>query len=215
MHTQTARAFTVAALLSAAVTTLPAQVQMPAGPTSVGTFSWGYAMTTGGATDFIDNDSFLSFAFEGEHFFKRTMSVGLFFGWTELYERTDETLQIGNGAISGGQYRHANVFPMLVTTRFYPRRGQRDATVSPFIGLGAGAYYTRWFHDVGTLRFEDNPWFVGVTPDLGIVFPNVGESTSIVLSGRYHYPFVNGTWPTGQERDLQFWAITLGIAVSN
>ena len=111
MHTRTARTLTVAALLLASVTALPAQVQMPAGPTSVGTFSWGYAMPAGGTTDFIDNDSFLSFAFEGEKFIKRTASVGLFFGWTELYERTDETVQIGNGAISGGQYRHANVFP--------------------------------------------------------------------------------------------------------
>jgi hypothetical protein len=209
MHARTTRTLTVAAVLSAAASALPAQL-----PENVGALSWGWASPAGSTTEFMDNDSWLSFAFEGEHFLKRTMSIGMYLGWTELYERTSETMQIGSGTITGGQYRHANVFPMLVTARIYTRRSE-SSSVWPFIGLGAGAYYTRWLHDVGTLRFEDNAWYAGVTPDIGLVIPNITEGASIVLSAKYHYPFVSGQWSYGAEKDLTFWGITLGFMLYN
>src|SRR5262245_18677274 len=55
--------------------------------------------------DFIDETSYRGFGMTFRQMVDRNISTGLFFGWNVFHQRTTETIQLDNGAITGTQDR--------------------------------------------------------------------------------------------------------------
>jgi hypothetical protein len=181
----------------------------------MGALNYNLGIPTGDTRTFTDNESWLGFTFEGNWFVRPNASAGLLFGWNEFYHQTDEALPLENGTISGGQYRHLNVFPMLVTAKYYFNSTSEDASIgtvlAPYVGLSTGTYYVRQLFDIGTREFTDDGWLFGLSPELGVLFP-LRMGSVAMLSARYNYPFSGGNFLGDQSQSFQYWTISLGVA---
>jgi hypothetical protein len=187
-------------------------VERAAAQEYLGSLNYSLGIPTGDTRDFTDNESWLGLTFEGQWFVRPNASAGLLFGWNEFYQRTDEALPLENGTISGGQYRHLNVFPMLVTAKFYLNGDASIGTaVAPYAGVSTGAYYVRQLFDIGTAEFTDDGWLFGLSPELGVLFPLASGSVGM-LNARYNYPFSGGNFLGDASRSFQYWTISLGVA---
>ncbi|HEX3158843.1 MAG TPA: hypothetical protein VHQ45_10030 [Gemmatimonadaceae bacterium] len=177
----------------------------------LGSLTYNLGIPTGDTQDFTDNESWLGFTFEGQWLVRPNVSAGLLLGWNEFYHRTDTTLPLENGAISGGQYRHLNIFPMLVGGKYYINGGASiGTTIAPYVGVSAGTYYVRQLFDIGTVEFTDTGWLFGVAPELGILVP-VRAGSVAVLNARYNLPFSSGSFLGDESQSFQYWTISVGV----
>ena len=180
----------------------------------MGVFTWHWSMPTSDTNEFTDNDSWLGASLEGRLFpWSHRMSVGASFGWNEFYNTTSEVIEFTreplSGSVSGRQYRHLAVYPMLATGQYY---FGREGAARPYVGLGAGAYYIRQLMDIGIYTVEANNWHFGVAPEFGVLIPtSAGYGTEAAVTLRYHYPFEAGEYIGGSKSFSYF---TLGVGVS-
>ena len=188
-------------------------VERAAAQEYLGGLSYSFAMPTGDTREFTDNESWLGLNFEGQWFVRPNASAGILFGWNEFHERTDEAIELNNGTISGGQYRHLNVFPMLVTGRYYLNNSATaiGTTVAPYVGASTGMYYVRQLFDLGTTEFTEDGWLFGLSPELGVLIPLRSGSIGM-LSARYNYPFNGSDFLGDQAQSFQYWTINLGVS---
>ena len=179
----------------------------------LGSLTYNLGIPTGDTQDFTDNESWLGLTFEGQWLVRPNVSAGFLLGWNEFYHRTDTTLPLENGAISGGQYRHLNIFPILVGGKYYINGGATvGAKVAPYAGLSAGTYYVRQLFDIGTVEFTDTGWLFGVAPEVGVLFPlGVGSGSVAVLNARYNLPFSSGSFLGDESQSFQYWTISVGV----
>jgi len=180
----------------------------------IGSLSYNLGIPTGDTKEFTDNESWLGLTFEGNFMIRPNASAGIVIGWNEFHERTVDELVLNNGSISGGQYRHLNVFPLLVTGKYY-FNGESSVTsaMTPFVGAGVGTYYVRQLFDIGTTEFTEDTWLFGVAPEIGVLFP-LRSGTIGTLSARYNLPFSSSGFIGSESRSMQFFTIGLGIAFS-
>lgn len=175
----------------------------------IGSLSYDVAIPSGDANAFVEgNTSWLGLTLEGNWLVRPSMSVGFALGWQEFWKQTHEVENFDNGAISGAQYRHLNTFPILVTSRFFSATNQ--ARVRPFLGIGAGAYYTRQLLDVGVNEFTSAVWQFGVAPEVGVAFAGA-QGVSAQLRARYNYPIKSGDF-VGGSKSYNYWNIGFGFA---
>ncbi len=175
---------------------------------SMGGVSYSWSLPTGDLENFIDNDSWVGFALEGRKFVKPGMSVGLYFGWNEFYENTDEPIILGTTIITGDQYRDLNSFQMMGNAHVYTGKYGSGRL---FVGINAGAYYMRQLVDVGVFTFETDNWHFGVAPEIGYMFPGGGRHTNFMIRAMLHYPFASGDYLGGQSRTFQYLSIGIGV----
>lgn len=176
--------------------------------------NYSIGLPSGDTKDFTDNESWLGLTFEGQWFVRPNASAGILFGWNEFYKQEqDAQFTFDNGTITGRQYRHLNIFPMLVTGKYY-LSGEHESigsTMSPFVGLSTGAYYVRQLFDLGSSEVTSDNWLFGVAPEVGVLLPLRG-GTLASLNVRYHYPFSSGDWLGGEARSWQYWTFGVGVA---
>jgi len=179
----------------------------------LGGLSYSIGVPTGDTQEFTDNESWLGVTFEGQWFVRPNASAGILLGWNEFYHRTNESLPLENGTISGGQYRHLNVFPMLVTGKYFFNSSDAPmgTTVAPFVGASTGFYYVRQLFDIGTAEFSDDGWLFGLSPEFGVMIPMPSGSVGM-LSARYNYPFNGGDFLGDQSQSFQYWTFNLGVS---
>ena len=180
----------------------------------LGGLNYSVGIPTGDTKTFTNNESWLGLAFEGQWIVRPNASAGITLGWNEFYERTGERpLVLENGTITGQQYRHLNVFPMLVTGRMYLNRDQRiDMSQSAYLGLSGGGYYVRQMFSMGTSQLTTDGWLFGLAPEVGVLFPlSMGNLGTI--NARYHIP-MNSSEFLGGDVKFQYWTISIGVAHS-
>lgn len=176
----------------------------------IGILTYSYALPTGDTDDFIDNDSWLGATLEGQWFVGQSSTVGLLFGWNEFYHKVQGDIDFDFGTVSGTQYRHLNIFPMMVTAHWF---GGERGGARPFIGLGVGTDYVRQLLDVGLREFTESNWHFALAPDAGIAFP-LPSGSALVLAARYNYPFKAGDYIGGGSRAFQYLSFHIGVAYS-
>src|SRR5262249_62333690 len=72
-------------------------------------------------------------------FIRSDLAVGLAFGWNVFFDNTTSTIRFNNTDITGNQDRALNVWPTLVTARWFPKiSSNRD--IQPYIGAGIGGF---------------------------------------------------------------------------
>jgi len=172
--------------------------------------SYSWSLPIGDTKDFTDNDSWFGFSLEGRRFLRENQSVGLFFGWTEFYQRTNDALNFPSATVTGGaQYRHILMLPMMANAHYYFGQPGRPR---PYVGLNVGAYYLRQLLDIGLSEFTTDEFVFGLAPEVGIGIP-VRYGAALVLNARYHLP-AKGSSFLGGDKSLQSLSIGIGMAYS-
>jgi hypothetical protein len=174
---------------------------------TIGAFTWNYSQPVSDTNEFTDNDSWLGAGLEGRTALGLgNTSIGVLFGWNEFHDTSDRLIELPSGAISGGQYRNLNIYPMLVTGHYY---FGEYGTPRPYIGLGAGMYYVRQLLDIGFNALEAQDWHFGLAPEFGVLIPaGRGNEAGTIISLRYHYPFEGGEY-WGGEKSYSY--VTFGV----
>lgn len=175
-------------------------------------FGYNVSFPTGDMQDFVDNESWLGFTFDGRRM-RGPWGIGLTAGYNEYHQNSDESIALGEGggAVTGQQYRHVLSFPMLIAADYFPRLAQGTSGAQPFIGLGLGTYYIRQRFEIGAVAFEEDNWHFGVMPEAGVAYP-IGGGRMMTLSARYHYPVNAGEYLGGDSRSFQ--SVSIGIGLS-
>jgi hypothetical protein len=157
---------------------------------------WGgaYSMSlpTGDTKAFNEGYSFRGVIVEGRKLMGDNASFGLSFGWQILNDiKTNETIELTSGALTGTFYTYTNSFPIFINAHYYLGK---PASARPFVGLNAGAMIIERRAEVGLVAFQESNWHFGGAPEIGVVFP-LGWYVRGLVSARYHYGFGAGGAP--------------------
>ena len=197
------RCIAPAALLLAAVP----QVSTAQGKGQFGGFAYEWSLPMGDMKEFVGNDSWVGFTAQGRRFLSQSFAIGGLIGYTSMYENTTDAIELPQGAISGDQYRHVGVMPVMVG--FFKHFGS-GGHPQLYVGLNIGAYYFYQMLDVGIFTTNDNNWIFGGAPEVGMVL-GVRGHTAIALQARYHYPMSAGEFLSGEARSFQYLSVGLSF----
>ncbi|MCK5406898.1 MAG: hypothetical protein KAJ37_05570 [Candidatus Krumholzibacteria bacterium] len=154
---------------------------------------WGIIMydisfATGATRDFISDPGYIGISVEGRSFDKNHVSTGFVIGWQNLYEKTDEIIQLDNVTISGTQVRYLDFLPILWGVNYH--FGDRSCRLRPYLGAKVGTYYVSQRVDIGTVEIIVNRnWHLGVSPEAGFTFLTPTTDFYGFLSADYNYVF--------------------------
>jgi hypothetical protein len=166
--------------------------------------TYNMAQPRGKTADFIDDFSLEGFGFEYRFLFTKQISGGIAFNWSAFERKESDVFNVNARTTINGTRIKLNDMLQLTASAQYNLKKQ-SASVIPFAGLHAGAYYSSHVIDWGWWYDRDTAWQFGFTPELGIritVLP-----IPIYLSGRYTY-----TFKTKSLDAQQTLGINLGIA---
>jgi hypothetical protein len=150
--------------------------------------TWDIAVPTAETKDFISEVGLIGFGAEGWSLRNPNISVGFVTGWQNLYEQTDEIIQIDNVTISGTQVRYIDFIPILIGTRYI--FGNRYNRIRPFVGIKAGTYRITQRMDIGTVEiFISKAWHLGVAPEAGTTFLTPWMDIFGFVGADYNYAF--------------------------
>ncbi len=172
--------------------------------------SYSTALPLGNTSDFINSFSWRGFTVEGRTFTQDNLSFGILFGWNFLDEKTDETIQIENGAVSGIQIRYMDAIPIMATAHYYFGK-RRKKSLRPFMGINAGAFVINQRMDIGIWSLRSNNWHFGFAPEVGVLVP-LGTS-SIAFSVKYNYAFASGNSFYSDDNSQSFINFNIGYGI--
>ncbi|MGH9259853.1 MAG: hypothetical protein ACRD08_08155, partial [Acidimicrobiales bacterium] len=168
----------------------------------LGALTYSWSMPADQTKQYADNDSWLGLTVEGRAMQDRT-SVGILLGWNSFYNRTSQTINLPQGAITGDQYRSLQIFPLLANAHLY--FGETRAP-RMYVGVNAGAYYVHQVLDIGLSSLTTDNWHFGVAPEVGFMIPKRGRFGAVsIINVRYHYPLEGGDYLGGQALTLPYW----------
>jgi hypothetical protein len=135
-------------------------------------------------------------------------SIGALFGFNEFYRRETGTSTFPAGAVTGDQYRHLLVIPMLVTGSWYFLGSGEDPRW--YVGAGAGPQYTEQSFQLGfDLRRKSN-WGAVLVPEVGLAF-QAWYGTGGIVSLRYHFPTESGAFLGNPKRQFPYVSFSVGF----
>lgn len=161
---------------------------------------------TGDTKKFTDEVSFRGFGLDFQRTLHGGTSASVMLAWNVFHERTDETLDLGFGAISGSQDRYINSFPVMIGIQqhFGNKRGTRA-----YVAVNGGGFVLIQTFRIGITEVEQDEWEWALAPEVGFVIP-VQTGAWFVVNGRYQWS------PTPEnmandEVDLTYYQINVGI----
>ena len=172
--------------------------------------SYSTGLGVGKTGDFIDDFSWRGFSIEGRTFTQRNLSFGIMFGWNYFDQRTDETVQLEDGAVTGTQIRYLDIIPIMATMHYYFGKRRRHS-MRAFAGVSAGTYIITQRLDLGIWSFRRSNWHFGLAPEVGVLVP-LGSS-ALALSVKYNYAFHSGeTFLNETSNTHSFLTFNVGFA---
>ena len=182
-----------------------------------GVVSYEASLPTGDADDYLAGSmSWIGVSIGGHRLVAPNATIGLELGLNEFHERTGETIQLEEGAVTGEQYRHLLSFPIVLGARYYGRTGPQGRAM-PFAGLGLGAFYTRQLLDIGVNEYVAESWQFGVAPEAGVLFFVRSRSIArmrgpsiLQLRVRYNHPISSGEFLGGDSRRFSNLTFSIG-----
>jgi hypothetical protein len=175
-----------------------------------GLATWNISFPTADTKEFVDETSFRGFNLEFRKAVDAATTVGIMSGWDVFHERTDETVEFENGAVTGSQDRYINAFPIMLGVHRY--LGERGGT-RPYLGVNAGGWVLIRTARIGISEIEEDSWDWGVIPEAGLVVP-MSYGSSFIVNGRYQWSFTSQDL-AGNDEDLTYWSIHIGFAWEN
>jgi len=200
------RVFRLLALCVLAVVVLLAPSSVQAQEWYTGA-TYDVSIPAGDLKEFIEDVSWLGVSLTFRKQVDRNMTAGLLFGWQVFSERTDRTVQLERGAVSGTQDRWVNSFPIMLNAHYY--LGERGS-IRPYLGVNAGGLIVLRRYAIGIIVIDDDTWEWGVTPEIGAVVP-LNRETALLLQGKFTYSFT-GEDLAGSDMKLAYYGISVGFA---
>lgn len=155
------------------------------------------------STDFADKISGWGMNFEGTYDIAPRWSVGAFINFHTNHKYIGrQTISLSpTESLTTDQQRSAYQLPFGITTAYniYPSK-----VVKPYIGVKAGAVYTRYTTYYGTGGVYDNPWGFYASPEIGLkIFPFTNKRMGFHVAGYYSYMTNQAQTLTGEGIDGQ------------
>jgi len=169
--------------------------------------TWQFSAPINDTKNYVDAVSYLG---AGLEFRKKITSFGSVMGvsmsWNVFHERTDGTLNIQSGAVSGSQDRYINSFPIMLG--FYQYFGNRRSTRF-YLGINGGGYVLVQSFRIGVTEFEEDSWEWGAAPEAGVVIPFT-TGAWFVVNGRYQWSQSAETL-AGTPFSLEYYQVNVGF----
>lgn len=170
-----------------------------------GIFNMYYSMGlgTGDLGDFISKYSWRGFGMEYKTDVLDKVSMGFGAEWNVFYEAMDyDTYEKDNVAVSGKQYRYANMFPMTARFNYYK---DNAAGMRIFAGAGIGTTYMIHDLDMNVYRWNRDTWQFLIAPEAGVSY-DINAANTLMLSVKYNLNF-----KTNSMDGQSFLAINVGF----
>jgi hypothetical protein len=171
-----------------------------------GMATWQVSFPTQDTKTFTDEVSFRGAGLD----FRRTLSGGtsaaVMMAWNVFHQRTDGTIDLGYGAISGSQDRYINSFPVMIGVLQY-FGGKRSTR--PYVALNGGGFVLIQTFRIGVAEIEQDDWEWGVAPEVGVIIP-IHTGAWFVVNGRYQWSPTSESL-TEKEVDLTYYQINIGF----
>ena len=124
-------------------------------------------------------------------------TAGLYSGWTVFREESDgiqtEVVPIESEfgdvdiTLSAKQYYFINQLPLLATVHYH---FGEFGEVRPYVGIGAGVYFTTHALEMGLYRIIEKNTQIGIAPMAGVAIP-VNKDTNFNIGAIYNWAFEN------------------------
>ena len=172
-------------------------------PTLVGV-SYQFSIPIGETYNYTPPVSWRGVGLDVATFIRRDLAVGLAFGWNVFFTNTTSTLTYRGTQITGNQDRALNVWPTLLSARWFPKiSSNRD--IQPYVGGLIGGYIIERYLAIGQTAFQETHYHFGLAPEIGVFIQNpVG---AVFINARYNMAFASGGVPF-----QQFLSFNLGYA---
>lgn len=125
------------------------------------------------------------------------LTAGLYSGWTVFREASDgpqtETVPVSAEGgdyeitLTANQYYFINQLPLLATMHYH---FGEFGKVRPYVGLGAGVYFTTHALEMGLYRVIEKNTQFGLAPMAGVAIP-LNKDTNFNLGAIYNWAFEN------------------------
>jgi hypothetical protein len=173
-------------------------------------FSYSMGFGVSSMSDYISKPSFTGFSLEFHKFIKPNVTVGLTSGWNIFSQKSNETITLPSGALSGEQARYVNVVPILLNVSYYMKN--KTSKFIPFFRAHVGTYYILQRFDIGVYTLNNYNWHFGVAPEIGFLI-KASSTMDILVNSRYNYAFDSGTKLSGNsDNKYQFFSVNFGIS---
>jgi hypothetical protein len=169
--------------------------------------NWEFTKPVGNFTNYIDNTSLKGISFEGRHFLRENVSLGLSFSWNR-FDQTfgQETFDITNATVTGPVYRDLSMFAIRAIGHYYLLPG---SNLRPYLGAGIGGSWDYAYQQSADLtRSQQNFDFI-VSPELGLVYMMQRGSGNVGLNLAVRYTYTTAT--AGSVKDTQTIGGVLGL----
>lgn len=168
------------------------------------TYSMGFGV--GDLSNFISQPSFRGANIEFRKAVQPNIGVGLTVGWNVFYESLDkDTYTYNNSSLTGKQYRYSNHVPMLLSTDYYFKPGEK---FNPFVGLGIGTIYTRRNTDMNLYTVKQEAWNFALQPGVGFQYM-LSDGAALLIAGRFNQGFKAGNDLTSAQ---SYFTLNVGFA---
>jgi outer membrane protein W len=155
---------------------------------------------------FTDEISFIGGGIDFRKKLTGGTTAGIYMAWNVFHDRTDGTLDIASGAVTGTQDRYINSFPVMIG--LYQYFGNRRS-IRPYIGVNGGGFLFVQSFRIGISEFEEDSWEWGAAPEAGFVFP-IQTGAWFVINGRYNWsPTVESL--AGNDVTLTYYQFNVGF----
>ena len=145
---------------------------------------------------------------EGRWMTNEQTSVGVLFGFNEFYRRATGTTSFPAGAVTGDQYLHLLVIPMLATASWYFIGNEDDPRW--YVGVGAGPQYTEQSFQLNFDLRQKSSWSAVVVPEIGLAF-QAWYGTGGIVSLRYHLPTESAAFLGSPRRHFPYVSLNMGF----
>ena len=171
----------------------------------------GYSMAfpTGDTERYAPGTSFSGFSWEWRSYIRPHTSIGVSTGFNEFHKRNGGTFDFPRGAITGEQYRHLLVVPLLATGAWYFKGNRNDPRW--YLGGGIGTRWVQQLLQLGLAERVEDGWDFVVAPEAGLAF-KMWYGTGGIVSLRYQLPVHDERLLAGFHR-FQYFSLSFGIGL--
>jgi opacity protein-like surface antigen len=156
--------------------------------------TFNLSFPTGDAKSFVDENSYLGFAFEVRRVIRTGISAGFSLSWTAF-----ESVAATEG-LDIEETRNLTTVPIMVTTHAY----YNSDRFIPYVGVGAGTIYSRASTRTDQRDLDVARWHLGFMPEAGCIV-RFHENAGLLLNVRYYYGL------EAKDFKVSYWVLGIGL----
>jgi len=170
---------------------------------------WGLAQGMDKMSDFQSGTSYEGFGLEFRSMLRQSVSAGLAFDYNRFSQtRSLESVQRGNGILSGPTYRYTDQFGIKVTGHFYLFEG----AFRPYLGAGIGGDWSYAYVQSADLGQTKQGFYFIFAPEVGLMWNAFSGGTSVGINIAVRYNMTNASFQS--VNNAQWLSEIIGISAA-